>query len=135
MMNWNAIEGKIEGLAHMKDLKVEDFAEEGGLAQSLIKDVGRDLKATQLRRFFHYVKDIAQGYKLDGDKSFSRAEVAALMPLLAYAKGRGLIPENFYKVMKTIFGPKKCTDREDFLTAANFLEAIMAYHKFEYPKS
>lgn len=110
----------------MKDLKAEDFAMPGGLADCFAEKMKKDLKATQLRRFFHEIKDLKLGFKATG---FNRSRIAMLMPMLAYAKGRGVIPQEFYDLMTQCFGMEKCQDAEDFDRAVDLLEAILAYHK------
>jgi len=130
MANINEIKQQIQKLPSMSELKAEDYADEGKLAEQLVIAVGKDLKPTQLRKIFHHVKDLQKELNNDPDKKFDRSKVALIMPALAYAVGRGLIPNDFYEVMKMVFGAEKCKTREDFITAANFLEAVMAYHKY-----
>ncbi len=116
---------EIRKLSRMKDLKPEDFAEEGKLADQFA-NTAKKLKATQLRRFFHEVKDLKLAFKTSG---FDRSKVAMLMPMLAYAKGRDVIPADFYDLMTLCFGADRCQDKDDFDRAVDFLEAILAYHK------
>ncbi|MGB9800267.1 MAG: type III-A CRISPR-associated protein Csm2 [Thermanaerothrix sp.] len=122
---------KIRALRSMKDLNPEEYAVEGGWADIVAKEA--DIKATQLRRIFHYVKDLKLKYQRDPDK-FNRASISMLMPMFAYAKGRGHIKQDFYELLTLCFGPEKCQTAEDFESAANFLEAIMAYHKYYHSK-
>lgn len=124
------VRNHIARLPNMAALDVKDYAEEEGLADSLVSAIGRDLKPTQLRKIFHYVKDLQREYQDNPQVKFDRTKVAILMPSMAYAVGRKLIPADFYELMKTIFGSQKCQTREDFNSAANFLEAVMAYHKY-----
>ena len=81
---------KIKSLPRMNNLKAEDFAMPGGLADCFAEKMKKDLKATQLRRFFHEIKDLKLEFKVTG---FNRSRIAMLMPMLAYAKGRGVIPQ------------------------------------------
>jgi len=118
----------LEGLKAMKELKAEDFAEEDGLAASLALSVKDKLKPTQLRKVFHQIKDIRR--VVDREKTFDRAKVAMVMPLLAYGVGRGLVPKDFYETMKLCFGKERCATMDDFTRASDFLEAVMAYHKY-----
>jgi CRISPR-associated protein Csm2 len=94
----------------------------------LVGNRDKELKATQLRRFFHKIKQIQRQVEMTG--KFKYEQVASVMPVLAYARGRKLIPEEFYELMKLCFGSEKCKSPEDFLAAASFLEAVMAYHKY-----
>ncbi|MEM4204196.1 MAG: type III-A CRISPR-associated protein Csm2 [Candidatus Methanomethylicaceae archaeon] len=121
----------IQNLPSMSHLKPEDYAEVNGLAEQVGK---QEIKATQLRKIFHYIKDLKRQFQRSGG-SFDRAKVALIMPSLAYAKGRKLIPEEFYELLALCFGPQKCKSFADFESAANFLEAIMAYHKYYHPNA
>ncbi len=120
------IRAEINKLPGMKALKPEKFAEPGGLAERFASDMKDKLKATQLRRFFHEVKDLKLAFETSG---FDRSKIAMLMPMLAYAKGRKVIPDSFYELMTLCFGSQKCRDKYDFDRAVDFLEAILAYHK------
>lgn len=120
---------EIRSLPSMKDLNPEEYAVEDGWAHIVAKEA--DIKATQLRRIFHYVKNLKLKYQRNQDK-FNRASIARLMPMFAYAKGRGHIEQKFYELLTLCFGPQKCQTAEDFESAANFLEAIMAYHKYHH---
>ena len=133
MLTMPEIKQKVQNLPSMAALNVEDYAEEGGLADSLVNVVGSKLKPTQLRKVFHFVKDLQREYNSTNEAEFDRAKVAMIMPTLAYAVGRNLVPTDFYEVMKLCFGAQKCRTRQDFDSAANFLEAVMAYHKFRNP--
>jgi CRISPR-associated protein Csm2 len=116
---------EITELKSMSALKPEDYALEDGLADSFVAN--SNIKATQLRKFFHAVKDIQREFK--HEQKFDKSRVALMMPMLAYAVGRNVIPQTFYTLMELIF-IKKTTTLEDFESAVNFLEAVMAYHKY-----
>jgi CRISPR type III-A-associated protein Csm2 len=132
-MTTSEIFAEIKKYKSMSELPIEAFAEEGQLADKFILDLNknsRGINATQLRKFFHAIKKIQR--QAQKEEKFDRSEVARLMPMLAYAVGRNeLIPRDFYELMKLCFGSEKCTTKDDFLRAADFLEAVMAYHKFE----
>lgn len=116
--------GKIK---QMRDLDAEKYAVQGGWADVVAQQAS--IKPTQLRRIFHYIKDLKLKVQRD-EKAFTRAKMAMLMPMLAYARGRNHIKEDFYQVLTTCFAPQRCSTAEDFVEAANFLEAVMAYHKY-----
>jgi CRISPR-associated protein Csm2 len=126
----------IRSLPRMSAIPVEKYAEENGWAdlfvQDLVRNRNKELKANQLRRFFHKIKQIQ--HQVETTNSFKYAQVASVMPVLAYARGRELIPEEFYELMKLCFGSERCREAADFLAAANFLEAVMAYHKYRTGK-
>lgn len=119
---------EVKGLKAMADLPAERYAEENGLADSFVQGVKGDLKPTQLRRVFHQIKDLRRQIKHEA--KFDRTKLALVMPTLAYAVGRKLIPVDFYELMKMCFGQERCRTQKDFETAADLLEAIMAYHKY-----
>jgi CRISPR-associated protein Csm2 len=119
---------EVTRLRAMSELKPESYAEEDGLADSFIQGMAGDLKAAQLRKVFHQIKDMRRKFK--HDMPYDRTQVALVMPTLAYAVGRKLIPDDFYQLMKICFGQQRCRTQQDFESAADFLEAIMAYHKY-----
>jgi CRISPR-associated protein Csm2 len=134
------IKQRITALRFMRELDPTAFAEEEGLADSLVqhfKNQRKDLKATQLRKVFQSIKMIQrqiepeirknQAYK---NGAFNRATIAGVMVNLAYAKGRNLIPEDFYNIMKQCLSQQKLQNNEDFIRVAEFTEAILAYYKF-----
>lgn len=119
-------------LTRMKDLDPAKFCEEEGYADSLAQKFGKDeLKPTQLRKIFHALKDIQQKLK---SQPFEQIKVMRLMPELAYASGRGLIPKSFYELMKICMSKERLKDKEDFDRMMDFLTAILAYHKMRHTK-
>lgn len=128
----NEVLEQVKALPTMSRLDPARFAEEDGLADSLAQKFGKeDLKPTQLRKVFHELKAIQREIKSkDLQDQFERTRVVKLMPTLAYACGRGLIPKEFYELMKTCLSPQKLVTNEDFLQVVEFVTAILAYHKY-----
>jgi len=133
------VKSEIEKLSSMKELTQDRFCEEGGYADILVQEWGREkLKPTQLRKVFSQLKaverDVEKSIKseVDWNKPFDRTKVIPLMPLLAYATGRNLMPKDFYDIMRTCLSAKKMNTNLDFKRLAEFVEAILAYHKFRY---
>jgi CRISPR-associated protein Csm2 len=137
------IKQKIDSLHTMRMLEPEEFCDENGLADSLVQALKKEgLKPTQLRKVFHELKRIQKDVETEirGDVSrlnenFDRKRLMKLLPLLAYAKGRKLIHDHFYQIMKTCLSAEKLKNNEDFLKVVEFVEAILAYHKFRHPSS
>lgn len=128
-LTFEEIRAEIQKLPSMAALLPERYAEVDGLADNFVQIMPKGkLNPTQLRKVFHQIKDLQREFK-HGD-TFNRGRIALIMPTLAYAKGRDLIPNEFYQLMTLSFGKDKCRTREDFESAASFLEAIMAYHKY-----
>jgi CRISPR-associated protein Csm2 len=118
-------------------LRVADFAKEGGYADKIAKEL-KELNPTQLRRFFDAVREIEN--KLETGKWEDVSDKFYLLqPQLAYAVGRDVIPARFYELMKASLSKIDLgTDKEkseSFKRFTQFLEAIVAYQKYHYPKS
>lgn len=119
-------------------IRIEDFAEEKKVADQLAQEFGKTLNPTQLRRIFHAIKEIERGLKgvkkEDEDKkrleSKERSSILSLLPELAYAKGRNLIPQKFYKLIRISLGTEKLKTVGDLRRFVQFLTAILAYHKY-----
>jgi len=121
---------KVTSLNRMSDLDPNLFSEEGGYAEVLAKDLRGKLKATQLRKVFHAIKRIDIGLKGEkDDKPVDRTDLNRLLPELAYAKGRGLVPQEFYDLMKAILSRQRTQTVSDFRRTVEFLTAVLAYHK------
>ena len=129
----NILDG-IKELDMFKDLDIRCLANEGKYADTLANKL-RNMKPTQLRRFFGAVKEIEKN--LNG-KSWEdvEAEFYLLKPKLAYAKGRKLIPAEFYEVVKTSMNKVDVGESQDkianYKMFVKFLESIVAYHKFHW---
>lgn len=115
-----------------KILHVKDFAGTSMLADQLAQGYKGKLKANQLRRLFHTIKDIERGLPRD-DRDLNDEELTRILPLLpelAYARGRDLIPLDFYQLMRASMGAGKLKTVADFRLLTRFLEAILGYHKY-----
>jgi CRISPR-associated protein Csm2 len=118
-------------------LPVEEFAGENKLADQLASEFAEirpPLKPTQLRKVFHAIKTIERSFK--GDEAGSPLEpqdkvaIRLLVPELAYARGRDLIPQKFYDLMRRCLGEQKLRTVGDVRRLAQFLTALLAYHKY-----
>jgi len=113
-------------------LHVKDFAGTGELADQLAQSYGGALKATQLRRLFHAIKDIERRLPRD-DRQLNDDELTEILPLipaLAYARGRDLIPQEFYALMRVCMDSTRLRTVADFRLLTRLLEAILGYHKY-----
>jgi len=120
----------IRGLGSLGELDVEGVIGPFGIAEAVACAI--TFKATQLRKLFYQVKLINQ--ELKGETSIDRVKVsiAKLTPHLAYAKGRELIDESFYRLTKEMLLKVKTPD--DFRRFVDIFEAIVAYHRYYNPK-
>jgi len=121
---------EIKRLQKMRELDMEKICVPGGYADKLAKEF-KNLKPTQLRKFFQEIKTIERNIRRK-EQRFNYANVVKIFPLLAYAKGRNLIPDEFYRLLKSCLSKEKLETNEDFLKVAKFMTAILAYHKLYY---
>lgn len=129
----NILEKLERGESLSSILRLEDFAEPGKLADQLAQEYRSSLKPTQLRRFFHAIKKVerdTRGKKDDAElPTETRRQLLPLMPELAYARGRGLIPGDFYRLLKACLDSNRLKTVGDLRLLTQFLTAILAYHK------
>lgn len=129
---------KIESLRNLEKLEVKEFATENGYADTLAEAWRNSLKAAQLRRFFDAVKEIER--RLDKGKKWNDVEEKfySLQPQVVYAKARKVIPKGFLDVMKICMSKVDVGDDEqkkrNYGRFVQFLEAIVAYHKYYNPR-
>ena len=92
------VKHRISSLRQMSELPPAEFSEEGGLADSLASAFKTDLKPTQLRRVFTEIKRVRRDVERQATSAvqtqtpFDRTRLLKLMPTLAYAVGRDLLP-------------------------------------------
>ena len=114
-------------------LDKKEVCRRGGWAHRIAK-ASRMLKPTQLRRFFGPIKAAAQQYRHEGDK-VDVGQLIELVPMIAYARGRGLIPEQFAELLFACLDPDKIQTSDDIAALEMLLTAVVAWHKYEYPGS
>ena len=88
-----------------------------------------NLKTTQIRKFFSSVKKIQSELRSGRESTNPRQKILRLKPALAYATARQKKQlQEFTEVMYLAMDMVK--EPEDFEYFVEFLEAIVAYHKF-----
>lgn len=126
---------ELDKVKMLKDMNTKDFADENGYADIIARNSKKTLKTTQLRKFFGAIRDIER----EKDWNRMEAEFYLLKPKLANAIGRNLIPKDFYELMKVCMRKVDIGSDKDkvknFSKMVEFLEAIVAYHKYYNPKS
>ena len=128
---------EIEELRMLKDLKEKKIADEGGYADTIASRL-RGMKTTQLRKFFDSIRKIKEELK-DGRWEDVEAEFYLLKPKIAHARGRNLIPEEFNELMKVCMRKVDIEDgdgdkKKNFEKMVDFLEAVVAYHRYYNPR-
>ena len=127
---------EIEALTMLKDLGEKKFADEKGYADTIASKL-RGMKTTQLRKFFDSIRTIKEKLKED---SWNEVEPKfyLLKPKIAHARGRNLIPEEFYEFLKVCMRKVDIGDesekKENFEKMVEFLEAVVAYHRYYNPR-
>lgn len=122
---------EIRKVRNLSELSVDEIAKEDGIAEQAAKEF--KINTTQLRKFFDQAKSIEANLKERGWEDVS-GDFAMLRPILAYAKGRKLIPELFYQFMTTCMG--KVVSEDEQMTRKNYqrfiqiLESVVAYRKY-----
>ncbi len=128
------VKEKIKNLPSLKYYEVEDFVKFDGDADKITNELRNSIKTSQLRKFFAEIKDI-DIYLKDKKKWDEKAKMQfyLLMPKLAYAKGRKVIDNKFFELMKISMekvGSGKEEDiLDDFKRFVQFLESIVAFYK------
>lgn len=123
------------------NINLEEYIKPEGICEGIAYSIGciGKLKKAQLRKFFNEIKAIEYELKDEGDIDKIKIRILALIPKLAYSKGRNLIDEDFYEFMKTILTQVKNdlgenNPKEVFSIFVSILEAILSYHKYHFPK-
>lgn len=107
-------------------LSAKDFAAKGKFADTFMKAHFKDIKINQLRNFFSGVQTCQK--QLHGKPGEFEDSLALLQMNLAYDFGRNVIPREFYDTMTQSLG--KVRVPKDFERFVQFVQALIAYHKF-----
>lgn len=137
---WREGGGKTQGtikqigqLKNLADLDIEEITKENGIAESFVLELSGQLKPTQLRKFFDTIVRNQEQIREKGWDA-ARAEFHMIRPSLAYAKGRKLIPNEFFDLVDTCM--KKIPAGTEDQTIKNYdrfvdlMKAIVAYAKY-----
>lgn len=109
--------------AKISDWKAEQYVKE---AEELAKKLGRSKLDTQLRRVF----DTLRKKQLEFKKGqFSKDEVIILKPRLAYAIARKEELAPIFDKLNPLLD--KVSSKEDFDKVVKFMEAVIAYYKYQ----
>jgi CRISPR-associated protein Csm2 len=125
------VKTKIQRLESFSLLSPDYYAVENGAAHIVAKNIkDKEMKTTQLRKFFGHIKKLdAQTKGKRTTDEFKSTKLSLIMPELAYALGRKLISEQFYGLIKECLNASKIKTVGDFKTFVTFLSAVLAYHK------
>lgn len=118
----------INNVEKLKEITPKEYADENGFADKIAKN--SKLDTTQLRKFFGAIREMEKEENWENMET----DFYLLKPKLAYAAGRGLIKKPFYQFMMACMAKVDVGSEEEkmenFKVMVNFLESVVAYHKF-----
>lgn len=130
----NELINEIKKSNSLKEVFVpEKYALPNGWADKTAKSLRKNaMNSSQLRKIFTQLKTIED--KIDKNRTDKLTneqmnEILLIMPQIAYAKGRNLVPWDFYNLMKVCITPKKIKDKEDYKSFVSFYTSVIAYAK------
>lgn len=124
----------IRKVSMLKEISTKDYADEGGFAEIVAK-ASENLKTSQLRKFFASIRKM----QLKENWNEIEPDFYLLKPKLAVSKGRKLIPREFHDFMLITMSKVDVGNEEEklenFQVFVNFLESVVAYHKYHNPNA
>jgi len=97
-----------------------------GKAHRIANDL-RNTTSNQVRKIFSMVKEAEALGKKDFNKG--REKLFMIVPISAYAVGRKLIDQDFYKLLEVCINMTKIKTGKDIEMFSKFFESIVAYLK------
>ncbi|WP_373839844.1 type III-A CRISPR-associated protein Csm2 [Methanospirillum sp.] len=126
---------KIRACKNLSDLSIEEISKEGGIAETLAKSFKGNLKTTQLRKFFDNIASNQERLKSGGWKDIE-SDFYMIRPNLAYAKGRKLIPDDFFILVSLCLERVNTQEANEKKVIENYdrfvelMQALVAYTKY-----
>jgi CRISPR-associated protein Csm2 len=136
MSDINDVIQKINACKTLNEIDNKDLIDfETGYAY-IVAENSKGLKTTQLRKFFGALKKMEQKESWDEIET----DFYLLKPRMAVASGRGHVPKPFLNVVMAAMSKVDNVEEdeekmENFDKFVKFFEAIVAYHKYLYPKA
>lgn len=130
----NNLISEIKEAQSLKEVFIpEKYALPNGWAYKTAESLDKDaMNSNQLRKIFTQLKTIEENINRSKENNLTNEQmnqILLLMPQIAYAKGRNLIPWPFYNLMKECITPNKIKDKDDYKSFVNFYTAVVAYSK------
>jgi CRISPR type III-A-associated protein Csm2 len=101
-----------------------------GYAEQIARNVSRDVKISQLRKFFSEIKEITELGQKNPQEAQKR--IWLLYPIIAYAQGRRVISRDFANMLNQVLEKvegESCNKKEDYKRLEDFMTALVAYFK------
>ncbi len=132
-MNVTDVKSHLRGLETMRQLEPAYFAPLGGAADVVARSVGGKVKMAQLRKLFGGLKRVERQHShCRDDEELEKDGVYLLYPDIAYANARNLISNDFFDVMAALIEPERLKTVGDFRRVMEFMQAVVAYHKYRF---
>lgn len=134
-MKFEEIKDVIESKKNLAEVDIEEIAKEDGIADSLAKQFEKQIKSTQLRKFFDRAKGNLSELKDEGkDWDYVKNDFYMLRPVLAYSQARKHIPKQFFELMDLCMKKVESDNRKQLLNNytrfIQLLESLVAYHRY-----
>ncbi len=110
-------------------LKRLTLASDEGWSYKIARNTEK-LKTNQIRKILSEVKSILDELRNSTNLTDdSKKRVFMIVPMIAYASGRGHVPKDFYELIKECLTFKNIKTIEDFKAFDEFITNIVAYKK------
>ncbi|MBW1953420.1 MAG: type III-A CRISPR-associated protein Csm2 [Deltaproteobacteria bacterium] len=129
-VNYQNYAKRMEKLEDLETAVLVDMADEMG------KELARNLKINQIRRFLDALRKIEQEFfrvasSADpGQREKIKHNLSMLRPKLAYAVGRDRSVRPLMTVLEPAIRKAAADPDQNFEKLLHFMEAIIAYHKY-----
>jgi CRISPR-associated protein Csm2 len=118
-------ENFLQGLKSLKEAPAENLL---NFVDEIGRDLARNVRMSQLRRVLDSFEKIKSAVRTRKEGISVREEIQPLKIHLAYAAGRQGALKPLQKVLSRAID--KVQDRDDFKKLSQFIEGLVAYHKF-----
>ncbi|WP_025640919.1 type III-A CRISPR-associated protein Csm2 [Schnuerera ultunensis] len=130
----NNLISEIKKAQSLKEVFIpEKYALPDGWAYKTAENLNeKAMNSNQLRKIFTQLKTIEESVNRNKENKLTNEQmnqILLIMPQIAYARGRDLIPSTFYNLMKECITPNKIKDKEDYKSFVGFYTAVVAYSK------
>ena len=115
-------------LRSLKSLKEASSENLVNFVDEIGRDLARNVRMSQLRRVLDSFEKIKSAVRTRKEGLIVREEIQPLKIHLAYAAGRQSALKPLQRVLSGAID--KVQDREDFIKLSQFIEGLVAFHKF-----
>jgi CRISPR type III-A-associated protein Csm2 len=112
------------------EFDLRDLIGPNGYADNIAASLKKQVKISQLRKFFSEIKEISKIGESKPEEA--QKKIWLLYPLIAYAEGRDVIPNNFANMLNKVLEKveaENCNKADDYKRLEDFMTALIAYFK------